>query len=235
MKSTFKLVALVICFVLLKVSADAQNVFTHLKWKLMPQSDAFTATQVSTAGFHTDNWIDAVVPGTVFYSYVVAGKESNPDYADNIYKVDKAKYNKPYWYRTEFSGKGLPAGKRMWLNFNGVNKRAEAYFNGSHIGTIKGLMQRGKYDITDLINKKGSNTIAVLIVPPNTDHGLANRESPTYLSSGSWDWMPAVPGLNSGITDTVAVTTTGPVTIEDPWIHTELPDKHLANLIVTLN
>ena len=235
MKPTFRLIALVICFALLKISANAQNnVFTHLKWKLMPQSDAYTATQVSTAGFHTGNWIDAVVPGTVFYSYVIAGKESNPDYADNIYKVDKAKYNKPYWYRTEFSGKGLLAGKRMWLNFNGVNKRAEVYFNGRHIGTIKGLMERGNYDITRLINKNGSNAIAVLIVPPNTDHGLANRESPTYLSSGSWDWMPAVPGLNSGITDTVALTTTGPVTIEDPWIHTELPNKNLANLTVNV-
>jgi hypothetical protein len=234
MKSIFKLIPLVTCLVLLNLTTNAQNVFTHLKWKLMPQSNAYTAAQLSTPGFKTDNWIDAVVPGTVFYSYVVAGKENNPDYADNIYKVDKAKYNKPYWYRTEFSGKGIMPGKRMWLNCNGVNKRAEVYLNGRHIGTIKGLMERARYDITDIINKNGSNAIAVLIVPPNTNHGLANRESPTYLSSGSWDWMPAVPGLNSGITDTVAITTTGPVIIEDPWVRAELPNKNLANLTVNV-
>jgi hypothetical protein len=213
--------------------AVAQTI--NLKWKLFPQNDmGYTAEKISAAGFNTKNWIDAIVPGTVFHSYVVAGKEDNPDYADNIYKVDKAKYNKPFWYRTEFSAKGFAAEKRIWLNFNGVNKMAEVYLNGRHIGTIKGLAQRGKYDITDMLSNTKPNAIAVLIVPPNAAYGLANRQAPTYLSSGSWDWMPAVPGLNSGITDTVSITTTGPVAVEDPWVHASLPNKQQANLTVNV-
>jgi beta-galactosidase/beta-glucuronidase len=149
----------IILFVSVQQIAVAQTV--NLKWKLFPQNDAeYTAEKISAAGFNTKNWIDAVVPGTVFHSYVVAGKEANPDYADNIYKVDKAKYNKPYWYRAEFSTKAFAAGKRIWLNFNGVNKMAEVYLNGRHIGTIKGLMQRGKYDITDRV----SNTKQTLLL-----------------------------------------------------------------------
>lgn len=236
MKQSIKLIFIVFYFILLQPTADAQNAITNLNWKLAPQNDvAFTAEQISKAGFSTGNWINAVVPGTVFHSYVVAGKESNPDYADNIYKVDKAKYNRPFWYRAEFLAKGFDAEKRIWLNFNGINKRAEIYFNGYHIGTLKGLMQRGRYDITDLVNKNKQNAIAMLIIPSGTDHGLANRESPTYLSSGSWDWMPAVPGLNSGITDTVAIASTGPVRVEDPWIHADLPNTKLANLTLNVN
>lgn len=213
--------------------AVAQTV--NLKWKLFPQNDTeYTAEKVSVAGFSTKTWIDAVVPGTVFHSYVVAGKEENPDYADNIYKVDKAKYNKPYWYRTEFSTKDFAAGKRIWLNFNGVNKLAEIYLNGRHMGTIKGLMQRGRYDITNMVSNTIPNAIAVLIVPPNASYALANRQAPTYLSSGSWDWMPAVPGLNSGLTDTVSITATGPVSVEDPWVHAKLPNKQKADLTVNV-
>ena len=235
MKPIIKIAAFACLFLLIGSTTDAQTTLTHLNWKLAPQDDhIYTVRQVSVAGFNTNNWIKAIVPGTVFHSYVAADKESNPDYADNIYKVDKSKYNRPYWYRAEFSAQGFPAGKRIWLNFNGINKRGEVYLNGHHIGTINGLMQRGIYDITDLLHKNKPNAIAVLVITPNTDHGLANRESPTYLSSGSWDWMPSVPGLNSGITDVVSITSTGPVSVEDPWIRTDLPNKKLANLIVNV-
>jgi hypothetical protein len=232
MKRNFLFVAIIlICIQQISVAQTPIN----LKWKLFAQSDENSSgQQISMPGFTNKTWIDAVVPGTVFHSYVVAGKEDNPDYADNVYKVDKAKYNKPYWYRTEFFTKNIAAGKRIWLNFNGVNKLAEVYLNGRHMGTIKGLMQRGKYDITAIVNNTKPNALAVLIVPPNAGYGLANRQAPTYLSSGSWDWMPAVPGLNSGLTDTVSITTTGPVAIEDPWVHASLPNKKQADLTVNM-
>ena len=231
MKRTFNLVLFLGLLVLFNATASAQGSVKKLDWKLAPQDESvYLASQVSKAGPLAGNWINAIVPGTIFYSYVKAGIEPNPDYADNIYKVDKAKYNRPYWYRTIFSAKNFPAGKRIWLNFNGVNQRAEVYMNGHHIGTIKGLMARAKYDVTDSLLPGQANAIAVLIFPPNPAYGLANRQSPTYLSSGSWDWMPAVPGLNSGITDSVTITSTGPVSIEDPWIHAKFPSKSQADL-----
>lgn len=229
------------CILLIDIfnTALAQQNNIRLTWKVAAQNDiSASAEKISSADLNYAGWINAVVPGTVFYSYVLAGKEKNPDYAENIYKVDKAKYNRPFWYRTEFALSNLKSGKRTWLNFNGINKCGEVYVNGHHIGTIKGLMQRAKYDITDLLQKKGSNAIAVLVVPPLNDpehkHSLANMEAPTYLSSASWDWMPAVPGLNSGLTDSVTLSATGPVLVVDPWIRAELPDKHLANLILNV-
>jgi hypothetical protein len=224
------------CLCLAPAFAVAQDNI-HLHWILNPQSETSgTGRQVSSPGFRTTGWINAVVPGTVFYSYVKAGKEKDPDYAENIYQVDKSKYNRPYWYRTEFIAPQLDKGKRLWLKFNGINKIGEIYFNGRHLGTLKGLMQRGIFDVTPWVIN-GKNAVAVLVTPPRNDpqhnHPLANWESPTYICSASWDWMPEVPGLNSGITDTVAVTTTGPVTIIDPYIKTDLPDHRLANLILT--
>jgi hypothetical protein len=234
MKRIFSLTIINLLF--LQNVLNAQKI--SLKWKLYPQDEStYSLQQLSKPGLNTSNWINAIVPGTVFYAYVKAGKEANPDYADNIYKVDKAKYNRPFWYRTEFSSKNLTPGKRIWLNFNGIHKRGEIYLNGNHIGTIKGIVERGLYDVTSLLNKKSANVILVLVVPPRNDpehkHPLANWESPTYISSGSWDWMPAVPGLNSGITDSVSITEKGPVAIADPWIRTYMPDKTTADL--TLN
>jgi hypothetical protein len=236
MKRIFSL--LIIYLLFFQNLSNAQKII--LKWKLYPQEgNTYSLKQLSTPGLNTNNWIDAVVPGTVFYAYVKAGKESNPDYAENIYKVDKGKYNRPFWYRTEFSAKSFAPGKRIWLNFNGIHKRGEIYLNGNHIGTIKGIVERGLYDVTSLLNKTSANVILVLVVPPRNDaehnHPLANWESPTYISSGSWDWMPAVPGLNSGITDTVSIIAKGPVSVEDPWIHTSMPDKSAADLTVNVH
>ncbi|MCR8560861.1 hypothetical protein KXD93_24605 [Mucilaginibacter sp. BJC16-A38] len=229
---------LVTCLLLSQNRSYAQTI--ALTWKLYPQEEnTYSLKQLSAPGLNTNNWVSAVVPGTVFYAYVKAGKEKNPDYAENIYKVDKAKYNRPFWYRTEFSAKGFAPGKRIWLNFNGIHKIGEIYLNGNHIGTIKGIVERGLYDVTFLLNKKAPNVILVLVTPPRNDpehnHPLANWEAPTYISSASWDWMPAVPGLNSGITDTVSVTSTGPVAVADPWIHTSMPDKNTADLTVNVH
>ncbi|MEO6150869.1 MAG: glycoside hydrolase family 2 TIM barrel-domain containing protein [Mucilaginibacter sp.] len=240
MKKNLKnLIGLFVAVMLLQQEAYSQKSIVQLKWKVAPKSDVPAADKLSLPGFNATNWVNAIVPGTVFYSYVVAGKEKDPDYADNIYKVDKSKYNKPFWYRTEFSTAGIAPGKTIWLNFNGVNKWAEVYLNGKHIGSMSGLMARGKFNITKMVNTKKANTLLVLIIPPRWDpehgHGLANWEAPSYLSSGSWDWMPAVPGLNSGITDVVSITATGPVSVEDPFIRAKLQNMHLANLTLGVN
>jgi len=235
-KLFFAIVTGIACL-FMAASAPAQNI-TKLQWKLNPQIETTgTGAQVSSASFKTTGWINALVPGTVFYSYVKAGKEKDPDYAENIYLVDKSKYDRQFWYRTEFTAPHLEKGKRLWLKFNGINKIAEIYFNGQHLGTLKGLMQRGIFDVTPWVSANGKNAVAVLVTPPRNDpqhnHGLANWESPTYICSASWDWMPEVPGLNSGITDTVAISTIGPVSITDPYIKTDLPNNHLANLTLT--
>ena len=64
-----------------------------LNWKVFPAGENPDGAKISTPGYRFADAINAVVPGTVFYSYVEAGKEKDPDYAENIYQVDKSKYN----------------------------------------------------------------------------------------------------------------------------------------------
>lgn len=158
-----------------KMSLNSSN--PQIVWEVKPQADLenMTGEQISTPGFAMSDFVKGVVPGTVFTAYVEAGIVPDPNYADNIYKVDETFYNRPFWYRTEFE---LPAsyseGKRVWLHFDNTNRFADFYFNGEKIsGTktsvkdVSGHMLRSKFDVTDLVKKSGKNAIAVLITDPD--------------------------------------------------------------------
>lgn len=235
MKSIKRLIAGLVlagCFQLMQ----ANPVYLHsdnpqLKWKLKPQAEV-EMTSLLKPGYNASAWVDAVVPGTAFNSYVVAGLEKDPNFGNNIHQVDRSKYDRSFWYRTEFT---VPADfnrELIWLNFNGVNRKAEVYLNGQMLGMLDGFMHRGRFNVTDLLRKNAPNVLAVLVQMPQTP--LANQGSPTYLSSGGWDWMPYVPGLNSGITDKVYLSNTGVATLIDPWIRTDLPSNARADVSVQL-
>ncbi len=184
-------------------------------------ADVGDAATVAVPGYKPSGWVPALVPGTAFASYVEAGLEKDPNFGDNIHRVDRAKYDRSFWYRTEFR---VPADfdkSITWLHFDGVNRKADIYLNGSLLGTLDGFMHRGRFNVSRLVRKDAPNVLAVLVHMPQTP--LANCGSPTYLSSGGWDWMPYVPGLNMGITDKVYLSNTGTATIIDPWIRTDLP------------
>lgn len=220
------------------ITADAQtqsislNSFNpEITWQVKPQADVqASGKEIATPGFKMPDYVKGIVPGVVFTAYVDAGKEKDPNYADNIWRVDESFYSRPFWYRTEFS---LPtsykAGQRVWLHFDNTNRYADFYCNGTKLsGTdastkdVSGQMLRTKYDITDVVNKSGRNAIAVLITDAdqkkkrNAKEGFGVTASPTYLSAAGWDWMPYVPGRLAGITGNVYLEMTGDVTMEDP-------------------
>jgi hypothetical protein len=202
------------------------------QWKVKPQAEAGEAYKINTAGYGTDRWVQAIVPGTVFSSYIAAGLEKDPNFGDNIYKVDKAKYDRNFWYRTEFNIPADFSKGKIWLNFRGVNRKADIYLNGIMLGTLDGFMQRGQFDVSAIASRKDKNVLVVLAYLPKQP--LANVGSPNYVSSAGWDWMPYVPGLNSGITDNVYLSNTGDVTIKDPWIQSKLPNNARADLSVSM-
>ncbi len=219
----------------------------QIVWEVKPQADVngVGGEQLSTPGFEMPGgYVKGVVPGTVFTAYVEAGFVPNPDYADNIYKVDETFYNRPFWYRTEFE---LPAsyskGKHVWLHFDNTNRFADFYFNGKKIsGTntsrrdVSGHMLRSKFDVTNLVNTSGKNAIAVLITDPDQKKTRKAKDpygvacSPSYLAAAGWDWMPYVPGRLAGITGNTYLSITGDVVMEDPWIRSDLPVLQQAEL-----
>ena len=176
--------------------------------------------------------VRGVVPGTVFGAYVLAGREKDPNWGDNIQQVDRKKYDRSFRYCTSFRVPEEMSRDRLWLNMDGVNRSAEVVLNGKRLGRLDGFMERGRFDITDIVRREAGNELEVTVDIPRTP--LANQGSPNYLSSAGWDWMPYVPGLNSGITDKVWLSGTGQVTMQDPWIRSELVTHGKARLSVTV-
>ncbi len=203
-------------------------------WKLKPQQEiGKDSNNMFATTYNSSNWVDAVVPGAVFTSYVNAGLEKDPNFGDNIYKVDKSKYNRNFWYRTTFKTPVPQTGEKTWLNFEGINRKGEVFFNGTRLGLLDGFMNRGRFDISALLSASGDNVLAVLVYWPTLP--ISNLASPTYISSDGWDWMPSVPGLLNGITDDVYLSTSGGVTITDPWIRTELPSLQQAEVGISMD
>lgn len=67
---------------------------SNVHWKVKPQAETDTdSLQLFRSDYPLKDWVDAIVPGTVFSSYVAAGLEKDPNFGDNIYQVDKTKYD----------------------------------------------------------------------------------------------------------------------------------------------
>jgi beta-galactosidase len=72
------------------------------------------------------------------------------------------------WYRKHFSLAGIPATRRVYIEFDGVMANASVYVNGKLIGTHPNGYTSFRYDITDAVKADGTgNVIAV-----KTDTGL---------------------------------------------------------------
>ena len=218
------------------------------QWQILPQEAvAASGADVSVAGFVMDDAVAGIVPGTVFTAYVAAGKEADPNYGSNIYKVDETFYSRPFWYRTEFTlPADVTADDRVWLCFDNTNRFADFWFNGHKIsGTdestkdVSGHMLRSKFDVTDLVDRNGSNAVAVLIYDPDqkktrTDKGPYGVAcSPSYLAAAGWDWMPYVPGRLAGITGNAYLTFTRDAVLRDPWVRSYLPSNDYAELTLS--
>ena len=192
--------------------------------------------EISTLGYKPENWIVATVPGTVLSSYKNIGAIADPNYADNQLQVSESFFWSNFWYRDEFE---VPEGfkqDRLFLNFDGINWKANVFLNGKKLGRIEGAFMRGKFDVTDLV-VPGKNVVAVEIIRNNhigaikeknkqsTDFngGILGADNPTFHATIGWDWIPTVRGRNIGIWNDVFLTSTGKVTVADPLVTSVLP------------
>lgn len=229
-------IAIIIALVTTSVQAQIKYLHSDVhQWQIIPAIDNETTQLHTLSADDADirDAIPAIVPGTVFAAYVDAGEEDDPNFGENIHRVDRSKYDRSFWYRTEFEIPKDFDKEHLWLNFDGVNRRARIFLNEQLLGVLDGFMHRGRFNISNVANREGKNILLVKVDIP--DKPLANQGSPTYLSSGGWDWMPYVPGLNSGITDKVWLSNCGEITIIDPWIRSRLPNRAKAELSIALD
>ena len=67
------------------------------------------------------------------------------------------------WYRRTFELPASDKGRRLWLQFDGVYRDCRVFFNGYLIGHHESGYSSFLYDITDLANCGGENTVAVRV------------------------------------------------------------------------
>jgi hypothetical protein len=191
---------------------------------------------LSQPGVATDDWIVATVPGTVLTSYWNVGAVPDPNFGDDQLMISDSFFYADFWYRTEFEMAPPAPGRHAFLNFDGVNWKAEAYLNGERLGRVEGAFTRGRFDVTRVL-RPGRNALAVRVEKNRTpgsakqktlengglNGGALGADNPTYHASIGWDWIPTVRGRNVGLWNDVYLTTSGAVTIEDPFVRTALP------------
>ena len=162
---------------------NASPLVLNENWRLISSAKlADSGEKISSPDFAPDeNWMDAVVPGTVLSTYVKAGVYPEPTVGlNNKVAFDKSgvvvggqipdasipgsAFTVPFWYRTTFTVPPDFAGKTVWLKSSGINWRAAFFLNGKKLGGVTGVSRRGYFNVTDFI-RPGSNVLAVQIDP----------------------------------------------------------------------
>lgn len=137
------------------------------------------------------------------------------------------------WYMKKF--KVTPdmtePGKRIELEFKGVDYKAEVYLNKQKLGEHEGYFEPFKFDITDKI-KPGKMNLIQVKVNSDTDHGAPFMKKQIKGIFAQHDARPGGAGSRShigntgGIWNDVVLRTTGMQTIENSHVTSDLSDDH---------
>ena len=183
------------------------------------------------------DWPLATVPGTVLTSYLNMGALPDPNVGDNQLQISESFFRSNFWYRTEFFVPQDFKKEKLFLHLDGINWIAIVYMNGVRVGSISGAFTRGRFDVTGSVIPGATNALAIRIIrnrhfgavkeqnaqSPDQNGGILGADNPTFHASVGWDWIPTIRGRNMGIWNDVYLTTTGPVSIADPFVQTFLP------------
>jgi hypothetical protein len=229
--------------------ADGRLNLAGGSWRLQRSSLTNGAGEaISKPGYQDGEWLAATVPGTVLTSYLNVGAIPDPNFGENQLYISDSFFYSDFWYRTEFTAPAVDSGRSAWLNFDGVNWKADVYLNGEKLGRVEGGFMRGCFDVTGKLIAGSANALAVRIeknATPGSIHqktlqssgkngGGLGADDPTYHASAGWDWIPTIRGRNIGIWGAVYVTTSGAVTLEDPYVVTKLPLPDTSSAEMTI-
>ena len=222
-------------------------------WQMIQRDRANgDGAQISQPTFAARAWAAAIVPGTVLNSLVANGTYPEPYFGLNnaheknlipdISQTGPDFYT--YWFRTPFTVPAAFRGKRVWMQFDGINYRAQIWVNGKNLGAMAGMFNRGLFDVTDAVRVGGPNALAVLVTPLDKPNGFqAKSDKPraagenrnggdgtigqytTMLMTAGWDFTfpDGIRDRNTGIWRNIKLFATGPVALRNPFVKTSLP------------
>ncbi|MGA8312865.1 MAG: sugar-binding domain-containing protein [Terriglobales bacterium] len=200
---------------------------------------------LSTPAFQPKDWYTVTVPTTVVAALVEHKVYPDPFSGTNLRSFPGVTYPVganfsnipmqqdspfivPWWYRKEFVMPASFKGKSIWLNFGGINYRANIWLNGKQIAKAEdtaGAWRTYEFNITDTALPGKSNALAVQVFSP-TDTDLAI----TFV-----DWNPAPPDKNMGLFRSVDISASGPVALRYPAVVSKVdsPANDKAHLTVS--
>lgn len=204
---------------------------------------------VSLPGFDVSHWYAVHhMPATVLQILEDDGVYKDLYFGMNLTSPGDL-WKKDWWYRTSFTA---PTGREVYsLIFKGINYRADIWVNGKKVADRKqvaGMYNSFEFDVSKIVHQGDDNILAIKITPeqpiphePARDGSLSGSTvelGDTWLDWLNWKYIGVddqgygftygpgfsfTPDRNAGVWKRVYLSASGPVTIRNPYVETDLP------------
>jgi mannosylglycoprotein endo-beta-mannosidase len=222
----------------------------QFSWKMKKAGELNSkCEELSNINYKDTNWLPAIIPGTVLNSLIYNKIYEEPYYGLNnqitdgkipdLSEVGRDFYT--YWFRTEFRLPESLKGKKIWMQVDGINYRAEIWVNEQMVGNIAGMFCQNAFDISDYVSFKDKNGLAIKVIPIDSPGGLKEKgwgatgeshnggngeigRNTTMLMTTGWDFyfMDGIRDRNTGIWKNISIFTTDRLLLSHPFVKSDL-------------
>ena len=183
---------------------------------------------LSSQSLDTNHWVSTTVPTTVLGALVDAGVYKDPFYGKNLEDIPDEPFKVPWWFRTSFDVDSFNhKDEIIRLFIDGINYRADFWLNGIKIAsqdTLFGAFRQFEIDVSAAVKARG-NILAVEVYPPK----------PRDFYMGFVDWAPTPPDHYMGIFRDIRLKRSGQVTIDAPFVKSDLDPTNLKEADITIS
>ena len=173
-------------------------------------------SKVSLADFDSSSWHHADISHCTLMGCLIEAGVYDVDelfFSQNLNKVNWGQFTVPWLYRNEFDL--TPGGGEHYiLQTNGINSKADLFFNGKQIATKEyqaGAYGGHTYDVSGLVGHQ--NALVVRAYPTDVNYDFA---------VGFVDWNPSSPCNDTGVWRDITIKQTGPVSLGPLSVHSEI-------------
>jgi exo-1,4-beta-D-glucosaminidase len=224
---------------------EPSRIFLRKDWQIQSSCEAkANGAAISAPGFDATGWHHTDIPRTVVGALVTDKTYPDPDYGTNLRSfpgfsddpqhffsnLDMPKgspFRCSWWYRTEFSAPPEAEHKTTWLDFLGINYRANVWVNGQKIvdaNDAAGTFATFEFNVSKAVRAAQTNALAVeIFAPGKNDLGI------TWV-----DWNPTPPDKDMGIWKEVFLRSSGDVSLRNPFVSSRL-DSNYKNAELTIS
>lgn len=208
--------------------------YIHFPYKA---SDAKALEQTDSV----NSWHKAVVPGNVQVDLMRDGVLPDLYFGQNFYSAVWVE-NEDFMYRTSFTAPELKAGKKAYLEFDGLDCFATIWLNGKLLAKTHNMFKKYSFDATVLLHK-GENKLLIRLASPMKEVYNQVKDAEKILDQLScaffvkerlitrkvqmnygWDNVPRI--ILSGIYRPVKLRICNAAKIENVWFRTSLSEDH---------